>query len=127
VKKSRSIKRSTIQQAARHLNRFLDDPQVKRFLKELCGRGQHILICTDYEDGGFGTAYFLDRAWLRASIEPMGTWVMYSKNLPSPKMRSCTSQEIAAAYARLVGDPRRIVGNIRRELERRFARALSSA
>lgn len=123
--KRRSIKRSTIKQAAQRLQRFLDSGQVRLYLKLLCGKGQHIVICEESGDGGFGCVYFVDRNGLQRSTEAMGLWTAYSKNVPPPSINHCTVQEVAAAYARLQGDPRRIVGRLKQALGQRFTQTLS--
>jgi len=125
--KRHSIKHSTIQQAARQLQRFLDSRQVQLYLKLLCGKGQHIVICEENEGGGFGCVYFVDRNGLQRSTEAMGLWTAYSKNVPPPSISHCTVQEVAAAYARLQGDPRRIVGRLKQALGQRFTRTLAEA
>lgn len=70
-------------------------------VKELLSASKrHVNFGEQREGGGYGVVYFIDGNGLQQSVEAMGTWTAYNKDVPKPVLTPITAHEavIAAVY-----------------------------
>lgn len=89
-------------------------------LKELLRASKrHLNFGEEREGGGYGVVYFIDGNGLQQSVEAMGTWTAYSKDVPEPKLTSITAREAVEAAVHYGGKKATEVVNwLRGELDK---------
>lgn len=67
-------------------------------LKELLSASKrHINFGEEREGGGYGVVYFIDGNGLQQSVEAMGMWTAYSKDVPKPVLTPISAHEAVTA------------------------------
>lgn len=71
------------------------------------------------DGGGYGTVYFIDGSGLQKSVEAMGMWAAFSKNVKGPEITPITARQAIEAAVHY-GDKmaKEVVSWLRSELDR---------
>ncbi len=113
-----------IAQAATDLHTFMRSEEGRSALALLQESRRHFIFGEDSDGGGYGTVYYLDGTGLHRSIEAMGMWVAYSKEVAKPKISSITAHEaVTAAVENGRKKPSEIISWLRAELDKIAAAA----
>ncbi len=92
-----------INQATRDLEQFMSSEEGLTAKALLRVSGRHINFGEDREGGGFGVVYFIDGNGLHQSVEAMGTWQVYTANIPEPKISSINARQAIKAAVHYAG------------------------
>ncbi len=87
---------------------------------------RHVVIIEENEGGGYGCVYFLDGFYYKRSVEAMGTWQVYSKEVKQPEEETVSVQELAQAIfqiSRGTVTAEGVLAKMRRELDAIAAQA----
>jgi hypothetical protein len=107
-------------QATRELEQFLRSDEGRAALDLLTASNRHINFGEEYEGGGSSVVFFIDGTGLNRSIEASGTWTVYAKEVPKPKITPITAKEAieAAINPRMGGKkPNEVMTWLRSQLD----------
>jgi len=104
----------------KELDDFLASKAWEAGQKLLLACGQHINIAEEREGGGYGVVYFLDGncQGTQQSVEAMGMWTAYSRDVKKPRISPASSREAVALAVRQGAKPNEIVPTICKKLDR---------
>lgn len=86
-----------IDKATRDLEQFIASNEGSAAKTLLKASGKHIIFGETEASGGFGAVYFMNGDGLQRSVEAMGMWTAYAKEVPKPNLSPITARQAVEA------------------------------
>lgn len=112
-------RREEILRVADDLEHFMLGQDGEAAMRLLAASGRHINFAERNEGGGSGVVFFINSNGPQLSVEAMGMWTAYSRNVPKPRIVPIKVDEIIEAAVVIGGkEPSSIMTWFHQELDK---------